>query len=199
MQRELDLTTLHTELHGFEQEYLQIIGSRYSELERIEAQITEFMAYLESSRDFKPSESLKKLYRDVAKRIHPDLATEEQEKTRRQQLMVEANQAYEEGDEDKLKAILQNWESRPELVKGEGIGMELIRTIRKIAQCRERLQVIEEEINELEQTELYQLREQVSVAKEVGRNLLSEMAQHLDAQVTEAQQRLRKLKEKSGV
>lgn len=59
VQRELDLTTLHTELHGFEQEYLQIIGSRYSELERIEAQITEFMAYLESSRNFKPSESLK--------------------------------------------------------------------------------------------------------------------------------------------
>lgn len=69
IQRELDLTTLYTKLHGFEQEYLQIIGSRYSELERIEVQITEFMAYLESSRDFKPSDSLKKLYREVAKRI----------------------------------------------------------------------------------------------------------------------------------
>jgi DnaJ-domain-containing protein 1 len=196
IQRELDLTTVHAELHSFEREYLQIVGSRYIELERIEAQITEYIAYLESSRDFNPSDSLKKLYREVAKRIHPDLTTDEAEKVRRQQLMVEANQAYEAGDEEKLKAILHDWESSSESVKGKGIAAELIRVIRKIAQCRDRLKTIEKEIESLEQTELYQLKTQVFTAKEIGQDLLAEMAQHLDEQIAEALQRLTELKEK---
>jgi DnaJ-domain-containing protein 1 len=199
VQKELDLTTLNAELHNFEREYTQIIGSRYVELEHIEAQITEYMSYLESSRGFRPSDSLKKLYREVAKRIHPDLVTDETEKKRRQQLMTEANQAYESGDEEKLKAILQNWESSPESVQGEGIAVELIRLIRKIAQCRQRLIAIEKELQLLEDTELYQLREQVISARDLGQDLLADMAQHLDEQISEAQQRLNKLKEKMGV
>jgi DnaJ-domain-containing protein 1 len=184
VQKELDLTTLNAELHNFEREYTQI---------------SEYMAYLESSRGFRPSDSLKKLYREVAKRIHPDLVTDETEKKRRQQLMTEANQAYESGDEEKLKAILQNWESSPESVQGEGIAVELIRLIRKIAQCRQRLIAIEKELQLLEDTELYQLREQVISARDLGQDLLADMAQHLDEQISEAQQRLNKLKEKMGV
>ncbi len=97
-QRELELATLHGELHAFERQYQQTIGMRYLELDRIEAQIEEYMAYLEESRDFAPSESLKQLYRQIAKKIHPDLATDEAERVRRQDLMAAVNQAYEDGD-----------------------------------------------------------------------------------------------------
>lgn len=54
-QRELDLATFQAELRAFEREYLQVVGIRYTELDQIEARIAEYMAYLESSRDFKPS------------------------------------------------------------------------------------------------------------------------------------------------
>ena len=81
VQGELDLTTLHAELQNFDREYQQVIGTRYTELDRIEEQIAEYMAYLESSTDFTPSEDLKKLYREVAKRIHPDLTTDPVEKS----------------------------------------------------------------------------------------------------------------------
>lgn len=196
---ELDLATLQAELHAFEQEYLRVVGIRYTEFDWLEAQIAEYMAYLESSRDFKPSDSLKKLYREVAKSIHPDLTTDEAERSRRQRLMAEANQAYEDGDEERLRAILHGWESSPESVKGEGVVAELIRTIRKIAQSQQRLKVIQEEIEALEQTDLYQLETKVITAQQAGRDLLAEMAFQLDEQITAAKQRLEELKAKLGL
>jgi hypothetical protein len=79
---------------------------------------------------FTPSENLQKLYREVARRIHPDLATDEGERKRRHELMTEANRASEMGDVARLEAILRDWESSPESVKGEGRGAELVRVIR---------------------------------------------------------------------
>ena len=198
VQGELDLATTHGVLQNFEREYQQIIGTRYAELERIEIQIAEYMAYLESSRDFNPSEDIKQVYRQVAKLIHPDLTTDPQQKSIRQQLMTEANQAYEDGNIDRLREILRSWESRPEAVQGEGIGAELIRIIRKIAQCRERLHKIHQEIAEIEQTELYQLQVEVNSAREKGKDLLVEMARDLDEQIGIAQAELTKIKEQLG-
>ncbi len=195
-EHELELATVEAELHAFEGEYLRIVGSRYTELERIEAQISEYMAYLESFRGFQPSQSLKKLYREVAKRIHPDLGTDEDERLSRQHLMAEANQAYEDGDEERLRTILYKWESSPEFVKGEGAAAELIRTIRKISQGQRRLKVIQEEIEALEQTDLYQLKTKVVTAQQAGQDLLAEMASQLDGQIAVAKQQLEKLKTK---
>lgn len=149
-------------------------------------------------RDFKPLESLKKLYREVAKRIHPDLATDEVERQRRQQLMAEANQAYEDGDEEGLRAILREWENSPESVQGEEIEAELLRTILKIAQVRERLKKIEVEIEALKRSALYQLREKVIAAQQEGRDLLTEMADQIDEQIAAAKVRLEELKAKVG-
>lgn len=64
--------------------------------------------------------------------------------------MAEVNKAYQDGDEETLQRIFQEWESSPESIIGEGIGNELIRIIRKIAQIKERLTVIEEQIDALE-------------------------------------------------
>jgi DnaJ-domain-containing protein 1 len=198
-QRELDLATLHAELHAFEQKYQQTIGIRYAELDHIEAQISEYMAYLESSRDFKPSINLKQLYREVAKKIHPDLATDKPERARRQQLMAEANQAYEDENEERLREILHHWESDPESVQGEGIGAELIRLLRQIAQGRDRLKAIEREVEAIQETEIHELKTQVVRAEQAGQDLLAEMASQLDEQITNAQKRLEELREKLGL
>ena len=194
-QRELDLATLHAELNAFERKYQQVIGIRYAELDRIEAQITEYMAHLESSQDFRPSDSLKKLYREVAKQVHPDLATDEADRAWRQELMAAANQAYENADEERLREILHQWQSSPESVKGEGIGAELIRLLRQIAQSRGRLKSIEQEVEAVEQTELHQLKSKVVEAEETGQDLMTEMAIILDKEIFSAQERLKEIKE----
>ncbi len=197
--RELDLATNQAQLHAFEREYLRVVGSRYTEIDRLEAQIAEYMAYLESAKDFKPSDSLKKLYRQVANLIHPDLATDDKERLRRQNLMVEVNLAYENEDEERLKAILHGWETSPESIQGEGVVAKLIRTIRQIAQSKMRLKMIGEEIEALEQTDLYQLKNQVVTAQQAGSDLLAEMALQLDEQITTAKEQLQELKTKLGL
>ena len=197
-EKELNLVTFQAELGSFENEYMRVIGIRYTELDRIEAQIEEYIAFLESDRDFKPSLELKKLYREVAKKIHPDLATDDEERQRRQELMAEANIAYENGNLEKLKSILQDWENSPESIKGEGISFELIRIIRQIAQSRDRLKSIQLEITTLEQTELFQLKTKIIEAEKVGQDLLADMANELDKQINSAMKKLKELKTKFG-
>ena len=227
-QRELDLATLQAELRAFENRYLRVIGVRYAELDKIEAQIAEALARLnpkdnkakervEKARyqaqesahatgniqeqkeplKFKPSENLKKLYRESAKLIHPDLATDEEERARRQHLMAEANRAYKEGDEEHLRTILREWESSPESVKGEGPGAELVRVIRKVAQVEERLRTIEFEFSQLKETDLYKLKIEVEEAEKERRDLLSEMAGQIDKQLADARKRLAEIKERA--
>jgi peptidoglycan hydrolase CwlO-like protein len=143
--------------------------------------------------EFKSSEDLKKTYRELAKRIHPDLATDDKERERRQGLMKEANAAYEEGDEERLLKILEEWETSPESVKGEGAGAELVRVIRKIAQVRNRLAEIKSEIKQLQESELYTLKKQVQTARRKGRDLLAEIQATLEERIKEARGRLRQL------
>jgi len=219
-QSELDLATLRAELHTFQESYLRTVGIRLAELDEIEAQIAEAEARLRpkdnrfhekaaharaqakqsaeatgtteepKKEKFKPSEPLKTLYREVAKRIHPDLSVDEKERLRRQKLMADANRAYEEGDEAKLRAILDEWESSPESVKGEGTAVELVRVIRKIAQVETRLRAIEIEIAQLEESDLYKLKTEAERAEDEGRDLLAELASQVDEKIAFASERL---------
>ena len=219
-QRELDLATLRAELHTFQESYLRTVGVRLAELDEIEAQIAEAEARLKPKDNkiqeqaaksraqaqksaeatgfthelkvdkFKPSESLKKLYREVAKLIHPDLAVDDEDRLLRQKLMGDANRAYEQGDEAKLRAILAEWESSPESVKGEGTAAELVRVIRKIAQVEKRLRAIEIEIAELEESDLYKLKIKAERAEGEGRDLLAELASQVDEKIAFASKRL---------
>jgi U3 small nucleolar ribonucleoprotein component len=144
------------------------------------------------------SQTLKNLYREVAKRIHPDLTTDSGDRARRQQLMADANKAYEEGDEARLRAILEEYELSPESVTGEGTAAELVRVIRKIAQARKRLVQIEREVQELQKSELFALKTKVDRAAGAGRDLLAEMAEDLNAQIAISRGRLNNLSTKQS-
>ena len=217
IQRELDLATLRAELADFESRYLRTVGVLYAELDEIEAQIAEAAARRmpsdskaqeqatraraqaqESSATAraiaepkpKPTENLKKLFREVAKRIHPDLATNDADRARREKLMAEVNLAYENGDEAKLRSILADWESSPDTVEGKGVGAELIRVIRKIAQIQKRLTNIDAEIQQLSTSDLYQLKAKADEAEKQGRDLLEEMAAQVEQRIEAAKERV---------
>jgi hypothetical protein len=193
-ERELELATCQAELREFERDYLQTVGIRQQELKRIEAQIEEYTAYLESAHSFKPSAELKQIYRQLAKAIHPDLATEPEDRSHREQLMAEVNRAYEAGDIERLKLLLSDWVAAAESEDWNDITGQLLRTIRKIAQSQQRLLRIEQQVKELEQTDLYRLQVKSKTIKCRGRDLLAEMAYALDRQIQLAQQQLNQLK-----
>jgi multidrug efflux pump subunit AcrA (membrane-fusion protein) len=144
----------------------------------------------EKQDSFCPMEDLKKLYREAAKAMHPDLAPDEKMRLARQAMMVEVNLAYERQDMQGLRSILRRWENSPESVEGEGTWAELIRIIRRIALVEERLAGIDAEMAELRATDFWLMKEKVKHAERGGRDILSEMAAAVECQIMGARKRL---------
>jgi hypothetical protein len=218
-ERELQLTSLCSQLRAFEVRYLRTVGVRYAELDRVEARIAELLARLaprnqeaqdkasqartqagesqtaanlegpQQTADFQTLQSLKCLYREVAKRVHPDLTVDACERARREQLMTDANRAYESGDMAALRRILGDYESSPESVEGAGLGAELVRVIRKIDQVSRRLVAIEQEIEQLSRSDTFGLMIQVEEAARDDRDLLTEMATRVGERIAKARER----------
>jgi hypothetical protein len=136
------------------------------------------------------SDDAKRLFRQLARLIHPDLAADAEERERRTNLMVQANHAYELGDVQGLRRLLETWERSPDSVVGHGTKAELERVIRRIAQASERLAEIEREVAALEDSAMGWLRRRVRKAASEGWDLLSHMARELDRQIVEAEEEL---------
>jgi len=215
-ERELFLTNLRAELAAFEGRYLRKVGTLYAELDEWNAKIAELAAKDDTeqarraaaearaqanesdsaihgeaakAQEFIPSAELKAQYREVAKRIHPDLATDDADRQRRDQLMAEANAAYQRGDADALRRILEEYESSPESVRGAGIGAELVRVLRQLKQVRDRIATIILEVANLADTEIAKLKAKADIAATEGRDLLAEMAASVQGRVKVARQR----------
>jgi hypothetical protein len=133
------------------------------------------------------SDEAKRLFRQLARRIHPDLAGDAAERERRTNLMVAANDAYEQGDVAALERMLADWHASPEAVTGRGAAAELERTLRRIARVEADMRRIDEELAELEASAMGWLRRRVEKAAREGWDLLAHMVRELDRQIGEAQ------------
>ena len=203
-ERELELADFRAQLKSFEGRYLRQVGVLYAELDDWDAKIAEIEASLKPSttasqraqdtrkraeetheathgeaskaRDFQPSADLKSLFREAAKRIHPDFAKDEADRELRTRLMAQVNAAYSQGDADALQRILDEFGNSPESVQGEGVGAELVRIIRQIHQAKKNIAAIEQELSCLRASEIAQLKQDAETAEQDGRDLLAELA-----------------------
>jgi hypothetical protein len=216
-ERELHLASLRAELAAFEGRYLRQVGVLYAELDDWNAKIAELHAQesgtvearsaasqargqaTESSavsrggaaaaKEFAPSAELKSLYREVAKSVHPDLATDDVDRRQREYWMTEANRCYASGDPEGLRRILEEYESSPHSVGGTGIAADLIRVLRQLKQVRDRLDRIEQEIVSLADSDIAALQTKAQDAAQQGRDLLAEMATSVQGRINSARQR----------
>lgn len=131
------------------------------------------------------SEEAKKFYREACKLLHPDLEPDPEIRRKKEELMKELNRAYSMGDASAMQAILEEWQSSPEAVKGEGTAFELVRTIRKIHQTKRAIESIKKKIDELKASSLFQLYQKSLEAEKEGRDLLQEIAEEIDAEIEE--------------
>jgi len=225
-ERELELADLRSGLAAFEGRYLRQVGCVYAELDdwrarlrSVEAQLdpsstaqqeadrareqarhTHDAAHGEASRvvELNSSPELKRLFRETAKLMHPDLAADDADRERRTKFMAEANRAYRAGDIEMLQRILNEFSDDPDVHLGEGIGAELVRIIRQISQARERLNVIEQEVAKLNQSEIGQLRREAEEAQALGRDLLAELEKTVRQQVQNVKKEYEALAEKAN-
>ena len=136
------------------------------------------------------SDAVRKLFRDVAKTIHPDLASDDKTRDRRHSLMAEANRAYALGDEERLRRILETWESSPESVQGSDPKAERERLVRRIAQIEEQLSAYASELTALQASALWQLKAMVDDASARGKDLVADMVRRLKRDIMAARNRL---------
>lgn len=204
-QLEPQLATMQSGLTAFESRYLSTVGDRYDELAKIEKEIARLQG-LEFDEDYDGeslaedevgcgqnrfhSDKLKRLYREVARKFHPDLTSCPQERQHRHQLMVEVNRAYESGAEERLQELLEAGASLETVETKGAMSAELILLLRKMAEAKQRLVEIEADIAEIASSEIYKLKLRVEQSEAIGIDLFADLILQVDRQIKKAQNRL---------
>ena len=195
------------DLDGFRITYRQKVGLLHEELDRLELELAEAeLGILKERLGDAPAsppavdrieapprfttDAVRKLFRDVAKAIHPDLAADQHARDRRHLLMIEANRAYALGDEDQLRAILQSWERSPEAVQGTDREAMRLRLERRIAQIEEQLELLAGDLAALEESSLWKLKAMVDDEAAKGKDLIQDMVRRLKRDILVATNRL---------
>ncbi|MDP2389816.1 MAG: hypothetical protein Q8N52_05760, partial [Acidobacteriota bacterium] len=136
------------------------------------------------------SDAVRKLFRDVARTIHPDLSRDEATRDRRHTLMIEANRAYALGDEELLRSILQAWEKSPEAVEGSDPEAMRLRLVRRAAELEEQLAALDADLAAMLESPLGKLKTTVDDAARKGKDLVRETVRQLQRDIMAATNRL---------
>jgi hypothetical protein len=220
--REQALAVVQAGLRTFEAQYRAALSAQYAELDVLEADIAEAMADMsphdpvlrekarhareraeESKRaldedapcahdgaPYSPAESLKRLYRRVAMMMHPDRCADAMEADLRHELMVEANRAYSIGNHEALESLLSGL--KPEDGAGAAIDITWLRL--RAERARQRLDEIQHEMDEAENSELFRIWRSAEEGTLQGRDITSEKRASLDRAISRARARLEVLR-----
>lgn len=132
--------------------------------------------------DSEKSETLKALFRKLAKRFHPDLVQDPEEKRRRARKMTKINKAYAARDLETLRQMAEE-PTQPEVVV-EKTRQELIKELyAEIRRLDGVVRTLELSLQRLTNSHTVRLMLDVTVARRAGRDLLAEMANDLRVEI----------------
>ncbi|MEU1364792.1 J domain-containing protein [Streptomyces sp. NPDC005803] len=133
----------------------------------------------------RPTDEARKLYRELARKAHPDLAQDESERARRDEFITRVNAAYGRGDEALLKELAQEWAAGPVLPEAElSEADELYARLNWLTQRKELLTVLAQE---LEQSAIGAM---LRMAPDDPDHLLEEIAEQLLGEVAQRETEL---------
>jgi len=209
LQDELDAITLHIQEYELRNELLCFRGSRLSAVQleaevelRLHGQRTQ-ATFSDTSPpharqrwegtlrtaglDIVTKAELKSLYRELAKRFHPDLAANDLERESHGARMAEINDAYARGDLEALRRAAEESDVRAPLPP----------TLAELLAERDRLDALiirlRQDIAELNRDPLMLLKIDTTLARHGGRDLLAEMATDIHIKIVERRGVLDKL------
>lgn len=127
--------------------------------------------------------ALKQLYRQLARRFHPDLALDEADRAYLTDLMMAINAAYAAGDLVALQRLADEPDSAP---RAPQTDQELAEALaREVERCRRRLDELAAEMATLERHDSARLLRRAEKAAAEGRDLLNELAADLRRRISE--------------
>ncbi|MEV2256591.1 J domain-containing protein [Streptomyces sp. NPDC050147] len=136
----------------------------------------------------RPSDEARKLYRELVRKSHPDLAQDDQERGRREEFITRVNAAYARGDEPLLRELSEEWAAGPvPEQQWPSKSEELYARLEWLSQRKELLTVVARELEE------GAIGAMLRMAPDDPDQLLDEIAEQLLAQVTEREAELARL------
>ncbi|WP_405753100.1 hypothetical protein OG372_18590 [Streptomyces sp. NBC_01020] len=133
----------------------------------------------------RPSEEARKLYRELVREAHPDLAQDDAERDRRDEFITRVNAAYARGDEAGLRELGEEWAAGPVQEAAEpSESDELYARLEWLSQRKELLSLV---AHELEESAIGAM---LRMAPDDPDRLLEEIAEQLLAQVSEREAEL---------
>jgi hypothetical protein len=199
--REARLDHLRAQLNSFEGRYIRQVGVLYIQLDEWEDRIAQLNnptqptapeTDLTPSLEPEPNPTtlhLKALFREVAKRIHPDHARDPRDEQRRTHLMAQANAALLREDADLLQRMFHGYDPSTNSGDDRTIAAQLERLTQQIAQSKQDILNIDATIEALTHSEMAQLQARTLHAATHGRDLLAELAARVKGSIGIAMRR----------
>lgn len=212
---ELTLETSKTETAQFQHRYHQTVGRLYAQLDELDAQIARVhaghspddaaaQAHAQAAeRQAKASAEeaglieaqpaparvitpeLKLAFKKAAMLMHPDRASSESERLRRTPLMAQVNLAYERGDQQAIEKLVAEYGQDPEAIMGGDVASRIVKAIRRIAQLRRRMGEVQQQMDVMKQTDIFQLKQTIEETEAMGGDPLGDLAKQLMWELSE--------------
>ncbi|MFF7318836.1 hypothetical protein ACFZAB_18990 [Streptomyces albogriseolus] len=132
----------------------------------------------------RPGEEARKLYRELVRKAHPDLAQEDKERARREEFITRVNAAYARGSADELRELAEEWAAGPELKHTPSPAEELYARLEWLSQRKELLTLVARNLEESA------IGSMLRLAPDDPDGLLEDIAAQLRAQVAEREAEL---------
>jgi hypothetical protein len=214
---EVDMATLEAELAAFNSDYMRVVMTVMLDVQELEARILAIVAARSGASDDAdaahsarqrvnettahiravpktpgpiPTGDIKKLFRDAAKRMHPDLAPDDEARGHAEAFMKRLNTAYRAGDAEGIVNLLSQWEASP---FGAGSDDDAARAGRRVGALGNAVSRAEQHIRELRSSELAQLLDRAMAVAGTGGDLLADMRRDAEAALARARARLAEL------
>ena len=189
---EEEQATLEAELAAFNADYLREVVTVLAELHEIEARIAALVAKRSGSAEDKaaagtarararettaavkaippapeplPTGDLKQLFREAAKRMHPDLAPDDETRQHAEAFMKRLNQAFAARDEEAIVNLVRQWEAARPVADDDPRRVTVLVTAVDRARAR---------LEEVRSSELAAMMERAMAAAASGTDLLAE-------------------------